>query len=481
MEEIVGNAIFTEEPTVACHLQGSGGGEGGMVTVKDVNLFSCCKGCMLPLKLRCHVSYIPAMGRVIGLSKLPRIGVSCARRLQSPFQFAQDFAREVTGSFGPLGVAVLVESWHVGYSSKNRNDFKENHKGQFGWQQIKCRGKESWSAITGEFTRLENGLWEEFLATLRKTPDSCQLILPDYAEPGSLSSDFCDEIGGFCETNSNVNSDCRNKSLDKLVLAAKVLVRMVSEKLEEKKVESTARGYVQQLVAATIGLSISQEVLLKEILTASSKVFINGEANRAESQQNGEFSHEIPSSLGNGVSKFVLKSFLDLPFSSLCEHHLLPFFGHVHVACALSSRFSFRLLDHHLEKLIFMFGRRPQVQERLTRQIAEAVAVLVGKSKSFDNSLVNGQNGTRHGIENGQHNGNGTANGGHNGFQNGHYLSDGSFGVMVVIQATHLCVASRGVEKTKSTTSTVATLGCFALCSKMRTAFLSTLPSEDYP
>ena len=102
----------------------------------------------------------------------------------------------------------------------------------------------------------------------------------------------------------------------------------------------------------------------------------------------------------------------DLELATLCEHHLLPFHGAVHVATTGSRKDVSRAM---LQKIVTMHGRRLQVQERLTRDIARDVAAATGAS-----------------------------------------------GVMVARRAAHLCMIARGVEKPGSTTCTSACLGEFA-------------------
>ncbi len=110
---------------------------------------------------------------------------------------------------------------------------------------------------------------------------------------------------------------------------------------------------------------------------------------------------------------------------SLCEHHLLPFFGKAHVAYIPDGRI---LGLSKIPRIVDMFARRLQVQERLTTQIADALQ-----------SVLEPQ------------------------------------GVGVVIEATHLCMAMRGVEKQNSSAVTSSLTGCLRDDDKSRNEFLSLI------
>ena len=113
----------------------------------------------------------------------------------------------------------------------------------------------------------------------------------------------------------------------------------------------------------------------------------------------------------------------DIPFYSMCEHHLLPFFGHVHIGyipgeegkvCGLSK----------LARCVEVYARRPQIQERMTQQIAQAISDGVGAQ-----------------------------------------------GVIVVVEAEHLCMSMRGVSKMGSKTRTYHALGSLVDADKCQAAF----------
>jgi GTP cyclohydrolase I len=119
----------------------------------------------------------------------------------------------------------------------------------------------------------------------------------------------------------------------------------------------------------------------------------------------------------------------DIEFFSLCEHHLLPFFWKAHVAYLPSKRV---LGLSKIARLVNMFARRLQIQERMTSQIAEAIQEKISPE-----------------------------------------------GVGVIIEARHLCMQMRGVEKQHGQAVTSAMLGSFRHNKQTRDEFLSLVRSNS--
>jgi len=119
----------------------------------------------------------------------------------------------------------------------------------------------------------------------------------------------------------------------------------------------------------------------------------------------------------------------NIDFYSLCEHHLLPFFGKCHVAYLPTNQV---IGLSKIPRIVEIFSRRLQVQERLTNEIAETI-------KEKINPL----------------------------------------GVAVVLEGTHLCMSMRGVEKQNSTAVTSAMLGVFRKDARTRSEFLALIRQHE--
>jgi GTP cyclohydrolase I len=97
--QVIGDALFEESHS-------------NMVMVRDIELYSMCEHHMLPFYGRAHVAYIPN-GRIVGLSKLPRVVDVFAQRLQVQERLTEQIAEALCEVLDPLGVGVVIEAYHL--------------------------------------------------------------------------------------------------------------------------------------------------------------------------------------------------------------------------------------------------------------------------------------------------------------------------------------------------------------------------------
>jgi len=99
VDTVLNNALFTVDYNE-------------MVIVKDIDFYSLCEHHLLPFFGRCHIAYIPN-GKVIGLSKIPRLVDVFARRLQIQERMTSQIAETIRDAIKPLGVGVVIEATHL--------------------------------------------------------------------------------------------------------------------------------------------------------------------------------------------------------------------------------------------------------------------------------------------------------------------------------------------------------------------------------
>ncbi|SMY29065.1 unnamed protein product [Zymoseptoria tritici ST99CH_1A5] len=202
----------------------------------------------------------------------------------------------------------------------------------------------------------------------------------------------------FHETETSVDQDTTeteapetaNENFRKLCNAIKTMLECIGEDPNRKDLLETPRRYAQALIDLTSGYKLDTHAIVGEALFH-----------------------------GAYTGMVVVK---DIEVHSLCEHHLLPFLGKIHIAYIPNSTV---IGLSKVPRIVQMYSHRLQIQERLTSQVAYAVQDVV-KAK----------------------------------------------GVAVVMEASHLCMKMRGVEQTDATTVTSCFMGCFDEKPELRSEFL---------
>ncbi|KAH7388194.1 hypothetical protein KP509_16G063000 [Ceratopteris richardii] len=426
-----------------------------MVIVRNIHQYSLCSSCLVPFKVCCHIAYISSGYRVVGLSKLARITDMFSRRLQNPQNLADQICKGLSDAIQPKGVAVILQSWHLPLSYCGH----VGHSLDSAFQHaiITYSGR-------GQFEDKGNSAWDYLLALLRLEGVSiprtgtaeCNFVREEWcpcvnlhvvtAKEGCITSGLQKDYGNFESINGNINRSTSNgestaskmleysvltlgESFSLMVSAVEIILEslvtgMVKEDLHQTAIYYTKwllqfrRGHEESLYKLSMKMENVMEwqvprdnVIMDTLRNGLSIVNMVSNGSRLLKPNEG--------ALGGVLAQ------LDVPFCSLCEHHLLPFFGKGHIGYLASDAGSQDVSRDTVMEMIGALGHKLQVQERLTKQIAEAIAYRFSLSS-----------------------------------------------IIVVLEASHVCMLSRGVEKLGSSTATDAVLGCFATDYTVKAHFL---------
>lgn len=376
VKEFVQSALFPEAGLDEG--VGQAGGVGGLVVVRDLDHYSYCESCLLPFHVRCHIGYVPSGQRVLGLSKFSRVADVFAKRLQEPQRLADDICSALQHWVKPSGVAVVLQCSHIQFPSLDLDslDSSSHH----GFVKLLV------SSGSGVFEDESSNLWGEFQSFLKFKGVKTQALCRN----GGSVKEWCPSVKSSSKLSPEQDPE--------MVSVVVSILKSLGEDPSRKELIATPTRFLKWMMNF-------QNANLEMKLNGFNCVKVNGEVNERR-----------------------LHCELNIQFWSMCEHHLLPFYGVVHIGyfCAEGSNPN-SIASSLIKSIVHFYGFKLQVQERMTRQIAETLSPLVGGD------------------------------------------------VIVVAEAGHTCMISRGIEKFGSSTATIAVLGRFSSDNSARAAFLDKI------
>lgn len=398
--EVVGQALFNE-PELQTHAVDD------LVVVSNIAFFSLHRATFRPFGGQLHVGYRPRDGTIVGLSKLVRIAHMYARRLQTPETLAEDIADGFDSVVRPRQLALMIEGFSVNCDGVAAHGRAVAVRG--------CQNGADHSRLVDEFQSIvaiqqltSQGPVPTSSCACGNIPQTNGVSPITACEPRRETATH--ESNGADGTTKMAGAPMRQAAAD--LLSA---IGFSQSRLDAEGIGHAPNALANSLAAATTGggyRSLEDAALACTISTQRAK-------------------H------GKEVAEFCL------PFASLCEHHLLPFYGTVYVAIYGGDALRASLAT--VGRVVSMFSKRLQVQERLTRQLAVAL------SRVLDLEAAMGVSSSRR-----------------------------SGGVVVVVSAAHTCMMARGVRNTPSRTTTVSSTGQLEMDQRLRQEIVTRLLQGDF-
>jgi GTP cyclohydrolase I len=473
-------------------------GAGGLVLVRDIDFAAISDELLLPFHGRVHIAYIPSNGIVLGLSKLARLTKLCAKQIQSQQSLAQQLVHVLQEHLRPKGVTVIIAAKHLTFSAPQPSlQLTATVSGPFAaadqhmledvlaMLDLDVADVHIHYSTGGSHLSHSDGhtlgafRHASYPSILRGISASSGLdspplapITPDPSEDSDTDRRL-QEAADLCEQLSS----CSDLEIDSMEAAMQVLLRETGVDGASAAMQSSIRRYVMSLFASTSGYhreviaDYKKGLITAEYDSSGSSSWVGGASHSSscsccnsvgvpdgswQSDQQGQLLGQAVAGSAAAATNCSSTSSRHwhehhVPFVSQCEHHMLPFYGSIHIAYILNSSSSSStgsnacefldqqeqqhqqqqqqpLTDEEAEQLTGMYTARLQVQERITQQVADAVQQRLNP-----------------------------------------------LGCMVVVQAAHMCMVARGVENHAGSTTTRVIAGAFVKQAQLRSRFLRTV------
>ncbi|KAF3949099.1 hypothetical protein CMV_024982 [Castanea mollissima] len=229
VKEIVQGALFPEAGLD--NGVGHAGGAGGLVIVRDLDLFSYCESCMLPFQVKCHVGYVPSGQRVVGLSKLSRVADVFAKRLQEPQRLADEVCSALHHGINPAGVAVIFQCFHIHFPNLESVFLDSNNQS---WVKVLVRSG------SGVFENDNAEAWIDFLNLLQ-----FRGINVEKAHRRDSSDQFWCPSQSFSGEKTSSNNEPANPGMDAAVAS---ILRSLGEDPLRKELLGTPCRFLKWLM-----------------------------------------------------------------------------------------------------------------------------------------------------------------------------------------------------------------------------------------
>jgi GTP cyclohydrolase I len=468
-------------------------GSGGLVLVRDIDFASTSAATLLPFHGRAHIAYVPARGVVLGLSKLARLTKLAARRVQSQEELTARLLRVLCAQLRPAGVAVVVDARHLSYAAPA----PAARATAAAAGSLAAGGADGAGLLSEALAMLgvdEAGLDLQLVGAGCGAAACCgagckhgggdeeeqqQQQQQRAARPGSPGGDSDaplapvtpdpserdDASSGCGDAEAEADADgapeaaaapracssCASDDADAVGGMEAAVVGLLAEAgvpgAAGPALRAGVRRYVMSLLAATSGyhseLPLARPPHSPACWAArrrqQQQQEETGQRRRESQQQRGPSDpHHTQQQKQQSQQQQPPWREHHVPFVSQCEHHMLPFYGSVHIAympaacgCGGGGGGGGGLSDEDAAQVVAVFTRRLQVQERITQQVADAVGALTGAR-----------------------------------------------GVLVAVRAAHMCMVARGVENHAGTTLTRAAAGEFEARPDLRMRFLRAVAAR---